>query len=150
MIAGFTSIANIDISRVVIDQMIERYREKNTMTCTFPGFHMDTTCRIQNKYVFSPYARSEVVCSLSLSCMLPRGVPFFSLSDSTGQQMNVASLEFPDESFDAVVDKGTMDSILCGEGSTANVAKMCMEISRSEAIRGGEKGGGEMEHPCPG
>lgn len=36
MIAGFTSIANIDISRVVIDQMIERYREKNTMTCRFP------------------------------------------------------------------------------------------------------------------
>jgi hypothetical protein len=65
--------------------------------------------------------------------------------------MNVASLEFPDESFDAVVDKGTMDSILCGEGSTANVAKMCMEISRSEATRSGEKGGEtETEHPCPG
>ena len=44
--------------------------------------------------------------------------------------MNVTSLEFPDESFDAVIDKGTMDSILCGEGSTANVAKLCMEVSR--------------------
>ena len=48
----------------------------------------------------------------------------------TYQQMNVCSLEFPDETFDAVVAKGTMDAILCGEGSTANVAKMCMEVSR--------------------
>ena len=48
----------------------------------------------------------------------------------TFQQMNVCSLEFPDESFDAVIVKGTMDAILCGEGSTANVAKMCMEVSR--------------------
>ena len=44
--------------------------------------------------------------------------------------MNVCSLEFPDESFDAVTAKGTMDAILCGEGSTANVAKMCQEVSR--------------------
>merc|ERR1719174_1509060 len=29
-----------------------------------------------------------------------------------------------------VIDKSTMDAILCGEGSTANVAKMCMEVSR--------------------
>lgn len=76
---GYTSIANIDISRVCIDQMIDKYRDKNTMTW---------------------------------------------------QQMNVCTLEYPDESYDAIVDKGTMDSILCGEGSTANVAKMCMEFSR--------------------
>lgn len=44
--------------------------------------------------------------------------------------MNVCALDFPDESFNSVVDKGTLDSVLCGEGSTANVAKMCMEISR--------------------
>lgn len=46
------------------------------------------------------------------------------------QMMNVCALDYPDESFNAVVDKGTLDSVLCGEGSTANVAKMCMEISR--------------------
>lgn len=45
-------------------------------------------------------------------------------------QMNVCALDFPDESFNTVIDKGTLDSVLCGEGSTANVAKMCMEISR--------------------
>lgn len=46
------------------------------------------------------------------------------------QTMNVCALDYPDESFNAVVDKGTLDSVLCGEGSTANVAKMCMEVSR--------------------
>lgn len=76
---GFTTIANVDISRVCIDQMVEKYKEKQTLTW---------------------------------------------------QTMNMCSLEFPDESFDAVCDKGTLDSILCGEGSTANVAKMCQEISR--------------------
>ena len=44
--------------------------------------------------------------------------------------MNVCSLEFPDESFDAVIGKATMDAVLCGEGSTANIAKMCAEVSR--------------------
>lgn len=77
--AGYTSITNIDVSRVCVDQMMERYKDKPTLQW---------------------------------------------------QQMNVCSLDFPDESFDVVVDKGTMDSILCGEGSTANVSKMAGEISR--------------------
>lgn len=76
---GYQTLTNIDISRVVVDQMIEKYKDKSALTY---------------------------------------------------QQMNVCSLEFPDESFDAVVAKAVMDAILCGEGSTANVAKMCQEVSR--------------------
>ena len=76
---GYQTLANVDISRVVVDQMIEKYKDKSALTY---------------------------------------------------QQMNVVSLEFPDESFDAVIAKGTVDAILCGEGSTANVAKMCQEASR--------------------
>ena len=76
---GYTTIANVDISRVVIDQMIEKYRDKPTLTW---------------------------------------------------QQMNVCALEFPDEAFDSCIMKAAMDGILCGEGSTANVAKMCQEVSR--------------------
>lgn len=72
---GYVNITNIDISRVVIDQMKEKYS--------------------------MPY-----------------------------QQMNVCSMEFAEESFDAVVAKGVLDAILCGEGSTANVAKFCSEVSR--------------------
>lgn len=29
-------------------------------------------------------------------------------------QMDVKSMDFPENSFDAVVDKGTLDSVLCG------------------------------------
>lgn len=76
---GYTSLTNIDISRVAIDIMSERYKDKPTMQW---------------------------------------------------QQMNCCALDFPDETFDAVIAKGTVDSILCGEGSTANIAKFCSEVSR--------------------
>ena len=46
------------------------------------------------------------------------------------QKMNAMELKFPDQAFNAVLDKGTLDSILCGEGSTSNVAKMLGEVSR--------------------
>jgi len=48
----------------------------------------------------------------------------------TWEVMNATKLEFEDEIFDFVVDKGTMDSVLCGEGSTSNVQKMLSEIMR--------------------
>ena len=83
---GYSSVANIDISRVVVDQMTDKYKEKPALTW---------------------------------------------------QQMNVCSLEFPDESYDAVIAKATMDAVLCGEGSTANVAKMCSEVSRVLNGQGG-------------
>ena len=76
---GFSTIANVDISKVCIDQMIEKYRDKTGLSW---------------------------------------------------QQMNTTALEFPDEAFDAVIDKGTLDSILCGEGSTSNVGKALSEITR--------------------
>jgi len=44
--------------------------------------------------------------------------------------MNACALDFPDETFDVVMDKGTMDSVLCGEGSTANVGKLLSEVTR--------------------
>eukprot|EP00386_Alphamonas_edax_P006320 GDKI01020499.1.p1 GENE.GDKI01020499.1~~GDKI01020499.1.p1 ORF type:complete len:243 (-),score=71.17 GDKI01020499.1:267-905(-) len=47
------------------------------------------------------------------------------------QQGNILDMkDIPDCSFDAVIDKGTMDSILCGEGSTHNVQAMLKEIAR--------------------
>ncbi len=44
--------------------------------------------------------------------------------------MNCTNLELKDATFDAAIDKGTLDSVLCGEGSTANVSKYCKEVSR--------------------
>lgn len=51
--------------------------------------------------------------------------------------MNACALEYADEYFDVALDKGTLDSILCGEGSTANAAKMCSEASRCAVERRG-------------
>lgn len=40
----------------------------------------------------------------------------------------VRALDFADGMFDVVIDKGTLDSILCGEGSSQNAQKMLSEV----------------------
>ena len=38
--------------------------------------------------------------------------------------MDVRAMDFPENSFDTVIDKGTFDSVVCGEGSNTNASKM--------------------------
>merc|ERR1712048_1044219 len=45
-------------------------------------------------------------------------------------QMDARAMEAADGSYNVVIDKATIDSILCGEGSTHNAQKMLQEISR--------------------
>jgi hypothetical protein len=45
--------------------------------------------------------------------------------------MDVTALDFGAAYFDGAIDKGCLDSILCGEGSTANAAKYLKEVSRT-------------------
>jgi SAM-dependent methyltransferase len=45
-------------------------------------------------------------------------------------RMDVTRLDFPDSSFDVVIDKGTIDSLLCGSNSFHNVYQMNKQISR--------------------
>eukprot|EP00922_Rhytidocystis_sp_ex-Travisia-forbesii_P007128 GHVS01010404.1.p1 GENE.GHVS01010404.1~~GHVS01010404.1.p1 ORF type:complete len:227 (+),score=25.96 GHVS01010404.1:205-885(+) len=52
-------------------------------------------------------------------------------SGMTYKQLNCLAMpEIADEAYPVVIDKGTVDSVLCGEGSTSNVQKMLREISR--------------------
>jgi len=44
--------------------------------------------------------------------------------------MDMLALDFPASTFDVVLDKGTLDSVLCGENSTANAAKTLAGVSR--------------------
>ena len=44
--------------------------------------------------------------------------------------MDVRSLDFNDASFDAVLDKATLDSVLVGEGGVESVDRMLAEVSR--------------------
>jgi ubiquinone/menaquinone biosynthesis C-methylase UbiE len=76
---GFGPIANVDISKVVIDTMSARHKDK---------------------------------------------------ANCTWQVMNVMSMNFQDSSFDAVLDKGTLDSLLCGDSSTTNSARYLKEVAR--------------------
>lgn len=45
--------------------------------------------------------------------------------------MDMCELSYEDESIDAVVDKGTLDSLLCGENSDAQVKAMLDEVART-------------------
>lgn len=45
-------------------------------------------------------------------------------------QMDARKLQFGDNSFDVAIDKGTMDSLLCGENSTAHTLKYISEVFR--------------------
>lgn len=44
------------------------------------------------------------------------------------EEMSVLDMKFGNEEFDFVLDKGTMDDIMCGENSFLNVALMLKEI----------------------
>ena len=44
--------------------------------------------------------------------------------------MDVREIKYPDSHFDLVIDKSTIDALLCGENSFVNVAIMLKEIQR--------------------
>lgn len=45
-------------------------------------------------------------------------------------KMDVMKMEFPDSTFDVVIDKGTVDSLLCGSNSFHNVYQMNKNVAR--------------------
>jgi len=44
--------------------------------------------------------------------------------------MDVRDIKYPDGFFDIVIDKSTIDALLCGEHSFINVAMMTKEVQR--------------------
>lgn len=44
------------------------------------------------------------------------------------QTMNALELEYENDSFDLVIDKSTLDAILCGSQSFINAAQMIKEV----------------------
>lgn len=50
--------------------------------------------------------------------------------------MDIRALDFEPGQFDCIIDKGTLDSILCGESSTSNAQKALNEIHRVLSPKG--------------
>ena len=66
--------------------------------------------------------------------MYANSLPVFSYK--LDKKMDMRDLDFPDGVFDIVMDKATLDSVLCAEGSLPMVAKCLSEISRVLASNG--------------
>lgn len=104
--------------------MIEKYRDKSGLTwqqmnitqvCLRP---VNTTQHVHFRVIFIFIFSVLVLCLSDFIYVVS-----YSLCSSS-------QLEFPDEAFDVICDKGTLDSILCGEGSTSNVGKALGEFTR--------------------
>jgi EEF1A lysine methyltransferase 4 len=52
------------------------------------------------------------------------------------REMDVRRLAFDDASFDAVIDKGTLDAIICDPGAEVAVYETCAEVARVLGPRG--------------
>ena len=50
--------------------------------------------------------------------------------------MDVLNLKYPDNFFDVVIDKSTIDVLFCGENASINVAKMMREVQRVLKVKG--------------
>ncbi|CAI5974944.1 unnamed protein product [Closterium sp. NIES-64] len=48
--------------------------------------------------------------------------------------MNVCSMGFDESAFDVVLDKGTLDAILCGNDSVENASAMLSEVCRLHTV----------------
>merc|ERR1711865_875498 len=98
---NISNITNIDISETCIVDMKKRCVAMENMRCACAAVLVRNMC-------------APGLISVARS----------------GHTQDVLTLPFNEGAFEAVIDKGTMDSILCGEGSTKNVAVMCKHISR--------------------
>lgn len=52
------------------------------------------------------------------------------------EKMDVKSMKYPDNTFDLIIDKSTIDALLCGDFSFMNVAQMTKEIQRTLKVGG--------------
>ena len=52
------------------------------------------------------------------------------------KKMDVREMTFPDETFDLIIDKSTIDALLCGDNAAVDVATMLKEVQRVLKIGG--------------
>ena len=61
---------------------------------------------------------------MSMKCMVASEVSL------VGDVEDIHHMSYPDESFDVVIDKGTLDAIICGDEATCFPDKVLLEVNR--------------------
>ncbi|KAJ0092742.1 hypothetical protein Patl1_24781 [Pistacia atlantica] len=108
---GYEDVVNIDISTVVIEAMQRKYSDHLPQ--------LKCILHYINATLLARYFNDCYMINTKLFAMLP------------DFQMDVRQMDdFQTGSFDAVIDKGTLDSILCGSNSRQNATQMLIEVWR--------------------
>ncbi|KAG6528882.1 hypothetical protein ZIOFF_011074 [Zingiber officinale] len=114
---GYVSISNIDISSVVIEMMIKKYEHIPQLECillSVPIISFASSSR--NIFLLS---KEELVSTFNI------------LMINTDMLMDARDMTFfNDGSFDCVMDKGTLDSLMCGVDAPLSASRMLEEINR--------------------
>lgn len=111
---GYTTIHNIDFSKKAISIVEKRAGDKPGLTC------------LSSEYYFSELIIIAFLIFINI---------FYDLLLFIVEAADVLSLVDKEESvYDVVIDKGTLDSILCGDGSFTNVQTMLQGISKFDTI----------------
>ncbi len=144
--SGFTDVVNVDYSEIVIKKSECNFVEMSPET-VFAVTHAEWAIihgsAVEEKYNDEYFAelsirqeRKELHCDTpklesrddgsSLSTTRPHPIPkmTFYVGDVT------EGLDFPNESFDLIICKKTLDVILCGVGSVTNAKSMMTECFR--------------------
>eukprot|EP00579_Thalassiosira_antarctica_P011705 CAMPEP_0201912394 /NCGR_PEP_ID=MMETSP0903-20130614/3077_1 /ASSEMBLY_ACC=CAM_ASM_000552 /TAXON_ID=420261 /ORGANISM="Thalassiosira antarctica, Strain CCMP982" /LENGTH=298 /DNA_ID=CAMNT_0048447345 /DNA_START=91 /DNA_END=987 /DNA_ORIENTATION=- len=113
---GFTNIVNVDYSEVVIKKMQEKYDENfaDLQSC------IERENLLRNSLGLESRDDNNLNASKSVTPKMT-----FEVADITEGMHS-----YPDESFDLIICKKTLDVILCGAGSVANARSMMTECFR--------------------
>ena len=122
---GCVNLTCVDTSPVVINQMSDRYADKEEMECTLPG-----PTKVNPQFLSHLDFLSSLSLCVYLSLGLPPSLGLLSAAAAAVTVMDVRAMEMPDGCFDLIIDKGLFDAQLCGEDNPTSITTMVAEISR--------------------
>ncbi|KAF8820931.1 putative methyltransferase [Cardiosporidium cionae] len=118
---GYTQITSVDNSPVCIQLMQKKFAALPKLICM-------SNCRNDVESMF--INKVGLMSSLPISFFANKMPLFFKLC-STDKQMDCMNMnEIANEEFDAVIDKGTLDSLLCGNEFIQNIRALLNECVR--------------------
>lgn len=126
--AEVKSVISIDFSQVAIDIQKKKYAAQQGMQCQTDRERQERSTKGPRDGQWKEGISLALACSLVWLALIFRGALPPPLSVGV---MDVRKLEFQNERFDLIVDKGTLDSILCADDAEVSAAKAISEIART-------------------